>query len=410
MLRFRLAKIIAECKPRFSTAWALTLIWRFLGRRTGRAGSVIPIVALSGFVIIGFTGLAIDGSRLLLMHSKLQTSLDAAGLSSAAKMTTSAVDSEIDKFLKVNFGQAYVDATLLSHSSTLSADEKTLTVKASAKAPTTFMQIFGIPTMTVDASTEITRATGGLELALVLDVTGSMRDNNKLGSLKSAAKDLLQIVFGDNSTVENLHVGIVPFTQTVNVGASRTNWLTGTVPRNWSGCVEMRHGGIDATDKPISTSRFSPLTSGTCPPPITPLSSSKSKLTSAVNALSADGGTNINVGAVWGWRLLSPKWRGAWGGDMGLNLPLDYDSDGMSKAAVIMTDGMNAISNGSAYGDSSCTRTIRYFFGTYCVEWSYDDRLNVSGSSTNDVDDSANAELERPAKSMNRVVPLGREF
>jgi hypothetical protein len=239
--------------------------------------------------------------------------------------------------------------------------------------------------------TDVTRATGGLELALVLDVTGSMGSSGKIDSLKVAAKDLLQIVFGDENTVEHLHVGIVPFTQTVNVGSTRTGWITGGVPHNWLGCVEMRRNGLDTTDSPISAARFGALRSNGCPPQITPLTSSRSKLTSAINRLTPNGGTNINVGAVWGWRLLSPKWRGQWGGDMGLNLPLDYEADGMSKAAVIMTDGKNEISNDSAYGELSCLRGWVFF----CFEWGYDDRLGVTASSENNARGLANDELDR---------------
>lgn len=356
-----------------------------------RSGSVLPIVALCGLVIIGVAGFAIDAGRLALMHSMLQSSIDAAGLSSAAKMTTAAVDDEIEKFINANFSSAYVGAKVTSHSSQLSADEKTLQITATAEAPTVFMRLFGINTITTSALTDVTRATGGLELALVLDVTGSMSSSNKIGSLKSAAKDLLQIVFGGENSVEHLHVGIVPFTQTVNVGSSRTGWLTGGVPSNWSGCVEMRSNGLDTSDKSISAARFVALKSGACPPGITPLTSSKQKLISAIDKLTPDGGTNVNVGAVWGWRLLSPQWRGLWGGDMGLKLPLDYDADGMSKAAVIMTDGKNEISSGSAYGEISCKRS--WFF--LCLEYGYDNRLGVSANSENNARNLANEELDQ---------------
>ena len=50
------------------------------------------------------------------------------------------------------------------------------------------------------------------------------------------------------------------------------------------------------------------------------------------------GGTTGNLGLVWGWRTLSPKWRGLWGD---ADLPLDYGTDFMDKVVVIMTDGNN---------------------------------------------------------------------
>ena len=44
--------------------------------------------------------------------------------------------------------------------------------------------------------------------------------------------------------------------------------------------------------------------------------------------------------------MLSPQWRGLWGGDMDANsLPLDYNTLRMNKAVIIMTDGENTVSN-----------------------------------------------------------------
>jgi len=49
-----------------------------------------------------------------------------------------------------------------------------------------------------------------------------LQSGNGLTALKSAANSLLDTLFGDKTTAENLYVGIVPFSQTVNVGTSHT--------------------------------------------------------------------------------------------------------------------------------------------------------------------------------------------
>jgi hypothetical protein len=69
--------------------------------------------------------------------------------------------------------------------------------------------------------------------------------------------------------------------------------------------------------------------------------------------MSVGGNTHIDLGMAWGWRMLSPRWRGLWGGEMNTNsLPLDYNSPLMNKAIVLMTDGDNTLSDGhySGYG------------------------------------------------------------
>jgi hypothetical protein len=78
-----------------------------------------------------------------------------------------------------------------------------------------------------------------------------------------------------------------------------------------------------------------------CPTEVTRLTPKKSTIKSAIGAMNAVGNTHINFGAVWGWRMLSPKWRGIWGGDMSTyKLPLDYGTPHMNKAAVTMSNGI----------------------------------------------------------------------
>jgi hypothetical protein len=56
------------------------------------------------------------------------------------------------------------------------------------------------------------------------------------------------------------------------------------------------------------------------------------------------------VGLAWGWRTLSPSWKGLWGANPTFTyplstttvpLPLPYNTQQMKKVVVFMTDGMN---------------------------------------------------------------------
>ncbi|MGI6854083.1 pilus assembly protein TadG-related protein [Mesorhizobium sp. 1B3] len=353
-------------------------LFQFVRRQDG---GVLPLAAASMVALIGAVGLAVDGGRLVLMHSSLQRAIDAGGLSAVAKLGTTTLDDEVRKFTAVNFADGYIGANITSLTSALSSDKKTLTVQAAATAPTTFMSLFGIHTMSTSAETVIERAVGGLELVLVLDNTGSM-GGSPLRDLKTATNSLLDILFGDQVVGEKLYVGVVPFSQSVNIGATHSDWLTpGSLkgldwgPTKWGGCVEARADGYDETDDVPSMKTFAPYywkdsdknrwrnsksslgqslgPNKHCPAEVTPMTSTKSKLVTAVRDMEAVGNTHVNYGAVWGWRMLSPKWRGLWGGDMNNNeLPLDYGTESMNKAAVIMTDGENTMTSTTytAYG------------------------------------------------------------
>ncbi len=440
-------------------------------RRSGRKlaglwscerGSVAPLVGVAMITLVGAVGVAVDVGRGQVAQSKLQASLDSAGLAAGAivgqTLDSDDLKPEAQKYLDANFNGETIEATITNFDLELSDDNSLVTLEATATLPTTFMRIFGETTMQVSARSEITRETKGLEVALVLDVTGSMTQavggspydsTTKISALKTSATDLINILFGSNSTVDDLWVGIVPFSQSVNVGTSRTGWssdyatraakdncigttntsstphcpTTGnngraTMSSNdtptrpaistrtdpvtlvddwmvgpsgnslpsthkythaWGGCFEERYSdGNDVTDETPANSPFKvyffPDISGTndwlnnsdgsknvssssdrwanksCPKAqVTTMTNVKSTLTTAISNLQANGNTILPTGLVWGWRMISPKWRGLWGGAMDANeLPLDYHEQLSQKAVIFMTDGFNDVD--PAYG------------------------------------------------------------
>ncbi len=343
-------------------------------------GAVLPLVGLCIFVLLGSVGIAVDTGRAQLVQSKLSSSLDAAGLAGGSTVSTVNLNAEVEKYLAANF-QDYLGATLIDTDIEVNADNTIITLSATASLPTTFMQLFGRDTVEVTARSEITRESRGLELVMVLDNTGSMA-GTPLESLKTAATDMVNILFGNNEALEDLWVGVVPFSQTVNIGNTRTSWMDSTSynwgPTSWGGCVDARLNGYDTTDDPPSVRLFTRYywpddddnndwrrSDGTyrsvsstrgpnkyCPQTVLPMISSKSAVLSSIDSMEAVGNTHIGLGAVWGWRMLSPRWRGLWGGSMNASsLPLDYNTPLMNKAAIIMTDGENTMSNSvrSAY-------------------------------------------------------------
>lgn len=89
-----------------------------------------------------------------------------------------------------------------------------------------------------------------------------------------------------------------------------------------------------------------------CPAPVTPLISSRAAIRDAIDHTKGvpgidawhRGGTFGNVGLAWGWRMLSPRWEGAWrraDGTQVAGLPLPYETPFHNKIIVMMTDGAN---------------------------------------------------------------------
>lgn len=393
-----------------------------------REGSVMVMFALAAMAVVGASGIAVDVGRGQMVQAKLQNAVDAAALAAGATLSTNDLTDVATKYVKLNFALDNFGATLGPVHAVLSADSKIVTVDASATMNTSMMKLFGRTSMTIKAVSQVTRANKGMELVLVLDVTGSMNSavnpansaTTKIAALKDAVAGtggLLDILYGAADTQDNLWVGVVPFSQAVNIGTG-TSWVNtnsydwGISPSTWQGCVDARANPYDSSDDvPVAatpatmfnayyfatTGTVNTPTSGTgvsgscsgglnswkctlysnnqnkltydyswqnsnkffkgpnafCPQTLQRLAGSKTTVAAKVNSLTAQGSTFINVGMSWGQRMLSPKWRGIWGGEMDTNnLPLNYKSPLMNKVVVLMTDGMNSFSSGNytAYG------------------------------------------------------------
>ncbi|MFN6956486.1 MAG: pilus assembly protein TadG-related protein [Acetobacteraceae bacterium] len=220
-----------------------------------RRGGIALATALAAIPLIAAAGLAVDGARAWLVSSRLQASLDAAALAGARNLnvTRTARDNEIRSMFWANFSAAIPDPlmpdrrigflgsstatpTIRDRSDSPDIADTALEISVTAVVPTTFMRIFGIDTVRVAARAQARRADLGMELALVLDVTGSMGSNYRADSasltdfntstnihaLRLASQDLITSLFGERRFVDGLWVSVVPWTTTVNLGSGRT--------------------------------------------------------------------------------------------------------------------------------------------------------------------------------------------
>ena len=335
--------------------------------------------ALALVPISAAAGAAIDLSRALAVQQRLGAAIDAAGLAVGA--THGSSEQRLQGVLNSYFDANYPAEELgVPARPVMTIDGNLIRISASADVDTTLMRVVQIDTITVEASTEIIRETKGLDVVLVLDNTGSM-NGSRLRSLKSASRNFVEILFGDESEPEELLIGIVPFASAVNVGTAAlfSNAFTTGLPADaeyepdeWAGCLEARNAPHDQRDTDINDggrwTRFLwPHNSGSnnwnrirvnddvgsnygpnkhCPAEILPLTNVKRDLLDKIDEMEAAGITHINVGAIWGLRVISPTPPYTNGHA--------YDDEEYNKAVVIMTDGQNTINAGcgnySAYG------------------------------------------------------------
>ncbi|MBO6782401.1 MAG: pilus assembly protein [Alphaproteobacteria bacterium] len=198
-----------------------------------RRGAVAAFVAVGIVPLVGFVGLATDAARGYMVKSKLHQALDSAGLAGGRAMLEPDRDADIVQFFEANFPPGYMGAQVTGPTIDADESEGLLTLTATANVPTSFMQVLGFSDITVSAHTVVHRAVRGMELALIMDNTGSMRSGGKIQAMRDAAHDLVDILYGDDETVNDFWVALVPYAATVNIGGGRTAWLDAWDPADY---------------------------------------------------------------------------------------------------------------------------------------------------------------------------------
>lgn len=378
------------------------------------AGTVAVIFGLTVPVIFGGVGLSVDLAQAYLVKSRLSSALDAAALAGAATGSDDEafIQEKVNAFVEANYPEGRVGA-VVEVDVVLNGDE--LTVNASARLNTAFMRMFGHDVVVVESSTTVQREVRGLEVVMVLDNTGSMTTNDNIGTLKTATQNFITILFESVDDPEYVRVGLVPYASSVNVGPyglgldydddaygdafvvppvedvyaayyNGFNPYTGTYygideedlefdmsrRGQWHGCV-LAEDGLDTEDHegPWEMYRhdfngnnyylYNDSYDGTlgdlynayytpniyCPDQsIVPLTSNEDFLIAAADNMNASGATLGNFGMAWGYRVISPEEPFTEGAA--------YDDNQWDKVVLIMTDGVNTMSNVySAYGRSN---------------------------------------------------------
>ena len=241
----------------------------------------------------------IDLSRTSVQKRQLQDALDAATLMAARSTATT------DAGLKT-VGLAAMQTEMAGLGVPLTGDNVDFKLGANNTVVGSVKNVALTPIISnlwntgdvhVSAGSTVMRSVNKLEVALVLDNTGSMASTlnsgtKKIDALITASKslvDTLAAAAARASETDAVKISVVPFSMTVNVGStyqSQSSWLAGKMPTTgygtdvfatnqnrftllsslgltWAGCVESRPAPYDVTDDPpngsVNASMFVPF-------------------------------------------------------------------------------------------------------------------------------------------------------
>lgn len=334
-----------------------------------RRGNIAIITALTIIPLLGILGGGIDVVRSTTMSSQLRASIDSAALAAANLSNSADVETVVNEFIDSNLVQRpdFLSTLSVSVTDTTALNSKTVTIRADGHIDTFFLGLFGIDTMPVSASSSATQSITNVEIALVLDISSSMR-GSRIANLKEAAADFIDEMLDEDST-DVTSISIVPFGGTVNIGSDlfgdyAVPLVTATVDPSESAydigsnvvngdfrfsdgdnCIEYR--SADFGDDLLTGLRpqvphfwkwnnFNPW----CPLDNSSIfmnSNNESDLIDHINGMTLSDGTGMDIGAMWGLKALSPNWTGYFDGDFA-DRPAAYDDETL-KVLVVMTDG-----------------------------------------------------------------------
>lgn len=310
-------------------------------------GAVAIVFAISLLVLVMTVGLAIDGARAYNVSARLISALDSAALAAGKKLDEAASDATVEDtardYFRAQWNALRIDGVTTGEPQTsISRTKHEVTVLVDVAVGATLANVAGIPKFSFTRSATVVVDSKRIEVAMALDITGSMGVDGKIQALQDAARDVIDTLFAGNPDPGYVRIALAPYSAAVNAGPYAGAVSGGT---SVDGCVFERDGANAYTEAPPATealgAEVSPGSPANpqywCPKAvIQPLTDDRNLLRATIGTYSASGWTAGHVGAAWAWYLLSPNWT-VW---PTANRGLAYSDPRAVKSAILMTDGM----------------------------------------------------------------------
>lgn len=330
--------------------------------KADQGGSVAAMFGVAALPLIGLIGAAVDYSRAANERAKLQRAIDATVLTLVREPRTSTPAQLSAKAGTVLAALYPVPPGVSVEPPSVRRSGESILVSAKGSMTNAFMQLVGLRDTPFGAESQVASSQERIELALVLDNTGSMADRIgskvKIEELRTAALKLVKDLRGIMSGPDDVRLSVVPFDTEVRVDANRyryRDWLrwqnggTQAERNGWTGYVVDRYAPKDVTDdRPVMAlpdTRYTTLPASEWAAkgkgdlaPVQPLTSlygqaSFDAVNATIRTMQPRGNTNVGLGVSWGTATLTGS------------VPLDTSSTGDPRAVkrymVVLTDGTN---------------------------------------------------------------------
>lgn len=332
---------------------------RFRGDRCGNFG-IVTAVALP--VLMLGVGFGVNTAQLVSSRSSLLNALDSAVTSTARDLTLGVISEKdakqsVEAFLFANGAAAFsARDRLILQSVVIDRTAGTVDARASVDVDLLFPVFSMGPTSRVTVESGSLYSDKNIEVAMMLDITGSM-DGQKIRDLKTAAKNAVDTFLAGNRDPDKprVRVALVPYADAVNVGSLSNTVYVETSRRSDSEpprlddpravsatspdrCATEREGSRQYEDVgPYTAMVNRDYRLQFCPSAtLRPLSADAASLKATIDGFVASGHTAGQIGVQWSWYMLSPQWADVL---PAASRPQAFDEKKVAKYAILMTDG-----------------------------------------------------------------------
>ncbi|MAB08706.1 MAG: pilus assembly protein [Rhodobacteraceae bacterium] len=345
--------------PRTATAVAALLQGARAFGRDERGSMTYMAVALSLLMMV-FGGVGIDIVYAELQRNKIQNTLDRSVLAAADLDNELDAEGVVEDYMgKMAMGDALIDVEIDE-----GLNYRTVTAEGYKTMPSNFMRLLGVDTMQAYGVSQAMERINKVEISMVLDISGSMDDNDKMAQLQGAAGDFVDTLLAEGNE-DLVSISLVPYSEHVNAGPEILSYLDVDWKHGYSHCIEFPaatfgEAALDLTRTYEQMQHFqwnyngsNALSDTICPrydyERIQAWSRDTTALKSQINSLQPRAGTSIFMGMKWGTALLDPSTRPIASGmiangsvaNVFEGRPVDYDDEDVLKTIVLMTDGQH---------------------------------------------------------------------
>jgi len=339
--------------------------------RSDERGTMSYLGIYMSIAMLAVGGIGIDLMMTEMRRAKLQATLDRAVLAAAHPDSRGATNGEteatasaivLDYVNKTGYAD-YLDAPQV----TASAASTYVRATGSITSPSNFLSLLGFDTLQATAFAAAEDITANTEISMVLDISGSMRFNDRIGHLREAAVDFVDTVLAEDAA-NITSINLVPYAGMTNPGPVMFDYLGGlryatdTGLPQVSSCKEMDAG--DFTSRGLPTSQVDQVPHfmnwniaadvmdwGWCPQDATAIryaSNDRAALGDMIRNMRMHDGTGTHYAMKWGVSLLDPISQPAFdhlaaNGQIPaefIGRPAPFNMPGSRKIIVLMTDGI----------------------------------------------------------------------